>query len=98
MNLQVLGIIVGLLAGLIWEILVNTPYKSFLTLFPSQYLTGNKIHLHHWIWYVVIFLVIIVWSIRADKSFHPAVLMIESFILTALIYGFLKFPGWTSFS
>ena len=93
---QLLGIVVGLISGVVWEILVNTPYKNFSTLFSSVYV-DRKVHLHHWVWYVAIFTITILWAYKADRIIHPSVLFIIAFLIGALAYGFWKFPDWVSF-
>lgn len=97
--MQVLGIITGLMAGLVWEIIANNPYKEFSTLFPSRYIkySGNLIHIHHWIWYIFMLIIVIGWSYKTGRLLHPAVLFVIFFLGAALIYGFSKYPGWAIF-
>src|SRR5690242_9200509 len=99
MAYQILGILTGLFSGVILEILATSPYKHFPALFPSQInqSSSGKIHMHHWIWYFLTLLIVLIWSFKTEKLFHPAVLFISFFLAWAILLNFFKFPDWYVF-
>lgn len=96
---QLLAILVGLISGLTWEKLGTTPYKNIPTITPSLIIKqGEKsLHLHHWLLYLGILIVVIIISAKTNRVLHPSVLMIIFFLLGAMLYNFYKFPDWYIF-
>jgi hypothetical protein len=96
---QILGIIGGIVGGIIWERIGNSPFGEIKTITPSWFLNFSKysVHVHHWLGYLLLLLIIILIAYKTDRLFHPTALMIYSFFISAMIYGFLKFPGWRVF-
>ena len=91
----ILAIGIGSLAGVTWEYLSNKAFKHFSTLAPSYYLNG--IHLHHWLWYLLVLIIVVLVANKTNRISHPSVLMIVSAIVSALIYGFVFLDGWGKF-
>ena len=95
----IIGLIVGLISGMVFEKLGSTPWNNFQTLVPSLLIenSGKRFHLHHWIIYLSVFLIIAFVTWKTDRMFHPAVIFVLSFLAGSLIFGFLKFPDWLTF-
>ncbi len=91
----VLAIGLGGIAGFVWEYISNKPYKAFSTLIPSYYLKG--VHVHHWLWYLLVLTIVLIVALRTGRLFHPSILMIVSAIVAAMVYGFIFLEGWGSF-
>jgi len=96
---QSLAILVGLISGITWEKLGTTPYKNIATITPSLIvkLSGYNVHLHHWLIYLGLLILIIVIAAKTQRLVHPSVLMIIAFLITVILYDFIKFPDWYIF-
>ena len=96
---QLLAIFVGLIGGLTWEKLGTTPYKNIPTITPSWVINfyGKSLHVHHWLLYVGILIVVLTVAYKTNRLSHPSALMIFSFLLCAMLYYFYKFPDWYIF-
>jgi integral membrane sensor domain MASE1 len=96
---QLLGIIVGTFAGIVWEKISTAPYQELNQLVPSLIFNhaGRTFHLHHWPVYFLLLLVIVFVAVKTNRIFHPAVLMLAFFFIYALAYNFYKFPDWHIF-
>jgi hypothetical protein len=97
--MQIIGILVGIIGGVVWEMLSTSPFKNFPTLFPSLLVNNSSkiLHIHHWIFYLTVLLVTLGWSLKNQKLLHPAVLMIVAFLSSAILYNFYKFGDWYKF-
>jgi len=97
--IHVLGIIVGVISGTVWEFISTTPSQEHRTLVSSIFVnTSNKtFHFHHWLIYLGVIVLVLVWAIRTDKFLHPSVLMILSFLTSAIAFNFIKNPDWYIF-
>ena len=97
--MQILGIIIGIVSGIVWEFLATSPYKEHHALFPSLFINNSTrvIHIHHWLIYLASILIVIILSAKAHKIFHPAVLMVLSFLLAAIVYNVLRFTDLYKF-
>ncbi|KKR49769.1 MAG: hypothetical protein UT84_C0020G0013 [Candidatus Curtissbacteria bacterium GW2011_GWA1_40_16] len=97
--MQVLGIFIGLISGLVWEMLSTSPFNNFPTLIPSLIVkTSTKnMHLHHWPIYLIALIILGVWSYKTTRITHPAILMIMSALFTAIVYNIFKSPDWYKF-
>lgn len=96
---QIIGIITGVTSGIVWEIIGTSPFKNIPTITPSLIikLNNKNFHLHHWPVYLLILLIIIFWSTKTARIFHPSVLMIISFLSSAITYNIIKFSDWYIF-
>jgi hypothetical protein len=96
---HLLAIVVGFISGGTWEYLANKPHKAFPTLVQSRFIavSGKTIHLHHWLWYGLMLLIIVLWALKTGRFDHPAVLLALSALMGALLYGFIYFPNWLKF-
>ncbi|MBI2598770.1 hypothetical protein HYW40_00915 [Candidatus Curtissbacteria bacterium] len=92
---QIVGIIAGLIAGLIWEKLSTMPWDGHPTLIRSLILNinGARIHVHHFVAYFIIVSAVVVIALRTNRIFHPAVLMVLSFLFSAFFYYVWKYTG-----
>jgi len=97
---QIVGILVGIISGLTWERLGTTPYKNISSVIPSLIIEklGKPLHLHHWPFYLLILVIVGVWSMKTERIFHPAILFVIFFLLSAIIYDFIRFPDSFKFS
>jgi|SRR3989344_25474 len=97
---EIVGILVGIISGLTWEKLGTTPYKNIPSVIPSLIIEkqGESFHLHHWPFYLLILIIVGVWSIKTERLFHPAILFVIAFLSSAIIYNFLHFPDSFKFS
>jgi hypothetical protein len=91
-----IAIIVGVLAGVIWELKATAQKVGGDSLFPSIIIPykGRKIHLHHWTTYVLIEIFVSYWAINFSYWQNPFVLLIFFFFLTATVTNFVKFRDW----
>lgn len=96
---QLLGILIGIISGVTWEKLGTTPYKDIPTITPSLIinLSGKHLHLHHWLVYLALLIITIIIAIKTHRLLHPSVLMLTMFLLSAMLYDFIKFPDWYIF-
>jgi len=96
---QLLGILVGAISGVTWEFLGTTPHKNIPTFTPSLIINlfGKTLHLHHYLLYLAVLIILGIYAVKTNRIFHPSVLMIFFFILAAIIYNFLKFRDWYVF-
>lgn len=96
---QIVGILVGIISGLTWENLGTTPYKNIPSVIPSLIIDkqGKSFHLHHWPFYLLIIVIVGIWSIKTERIFHPAILYVVAFLLSATIYNLLNFPDSLKF-
>jgi len=94
-----MAIFIGLISGITWEKLGTTPYKNIPTITSSLNVNfdGKNLHLHHWLLYLGILIIVLIISSKTNRLFHPSVLMIFSFLLGAILYNFYKFPDWYIF-
>jgi len=99
MLVQWLGILTGFFSGMVWEMIATAPYKNHQTLINSILLDNyNKlIHLHHWVLYFFLIILLVIWSARTDRLFHPAVLMIILFLLGAIAFNYYKYQDFFIF-
>jgi hypothetical protein len=97
--MQILGIFIGLVSGIIWEMLSTSPFKDFPTLIPSLLVNNSSkiLHIHHWTIYIAIIFIVLLWSLKTQRLFHPAILMVLSFFVGAIVYNFWKFSDWHKF-
>lgn len=95
----IVGIIIGAISGIVWEWLATSPFRNHSTLFPSVIINNSdkSIHIHHWIYYLLAGAVISIWALKTGKLLHPAILMINSFLIAAIVYNFWKYPDWYKF-
>lgn len=95
----VIGIIVGVISGVVWEWLATSPFGGHSALFSSVIVQGSNksFHIHHWIYYLLAFAVISIWAIKTGRFLHPAILMVLSFFVAAMLYNFWKFHDWYKF-
>ncbi len=98
-NSQFLGVITGVFAGVVWEILSTAPFGSIPTMLPSLilHLFEREIHIHHWLVYAAIIVVTTALSIKTGRLWHPAVLMVLFFLISGIVYNWLKFSNWHVF-
>ncbi len=96
---EIVGIALGLIGGAVWEKLATTPYGNEPTLIQSLIIKvhGENIHIHHFIAYLAIVLTIITVAIKTNRIFHPAVLMILSFLFSAFFYYVWKYTDLHTF-
>jgi hypothetical protein len=99
--MKLIWIVLGAILGILWE-RYSTSHswnKHRTTLFPSLIFRrhGKSLHLHHWLFYFVGGLVLSIWAILAGKFMTPAVLLVISFIVAAIVYNFKKYPDWYKF-
>lgn len=96
---QLLAIFIGFISGLTWEKLGTMPYKNIPTITPSLIVNfnGKSLHLHHWLLYLGILIIVLIISNKTNRFTHPSALMIFSFLLGAMLYNFYKFPDWHMF-
>lgn len=97
---QIVGILVGVISGLTWEKLGTTPYKNIPSLIPSLVIEkqGKSLHIHHWPLYLLILVIVGIWSIKTERIFHPAILFAIAFLFSAIIYNFIQFPDSFKFT
>lgn len=95
--MQLLGVLVGTIVGIIWEFLSTTQFKTHETLLPSLIINSSSktVHFHHWLAYFGLIIVVVFLSIKSQKLLHPAVLMVLSFLISAIVYDFWKYPDWS---
>jgi hypothetical protein len=96
---QLLAILVGLISGITWEKLGLTPYKNIPTITPSLIVNvaGKNLHLHHWLLYLGLLIILLIITYKTNRLTHPSALMIFSFLLGAMVYNLIKFPDWHIF-
>lgn len=96
---QICGVVVGATAGVTWELLATSRFGHFRTLIPSLFVKegGSTWHIHHWILYAIVLLIITIISYKTERLSHPAVLFLGSAIIAAIIFNFIVFKDWNLF-
>jgi len=88
-----LAVVVGGWGGVVWEYLANKPYGKHQTLVDSVFvnLFGTRVHLHHWLAYIVALAVLSVWGYFSGRLLHPAVVFLISVLVAAILYNFIYY-------
>lgn len=96
---HLLAIIVGFSSGIVWEYLGLKPYGKFETFFRSRYVevTGKQIHLHHWLLYLLVLIILGLWGYKTDRLSHPFLIYAFALLFGAFTYGLVKYPDWLRF-
>jgi hypothetical protein len=96
---QLLGIVVGLLGGIVWEKLGTVSWHGFSSLVPSLIIKfgGQTIHLHHWLIYFFMLITVVCLAWKTERLNHPAILFLISFLMGTIFYNFWRFPDWFKF-
>jgi len=97
--LQGVGVVVGILAGVVWEVLGTIPFGEHETLVPHlEVKLGSRVwQWHHWPLYLFLFVAVEVVAMRTGRMWHPAVVMLLSFLAAAMAYNIMKYPDWYKF-
>ncbi len=95
----ILAIGAGTFSGLVWEYLGNKPHFDFPALMPSLFVKweGRPLHLHHWLAYAFILVVLSLFAYKTNRLSHPAIIFLLSFFGSALITGFFILDGLLNF-
>ncbi len=99
MTLQLVGIISGIIIGSVWEILGTSTYHGNSSLVPSLFVNffSKNFHLHHWVIYFLLTLLVAVIAYKTDRLFHSSILLILFFLISATVFNILRFPDWYKF-
>lgn len=96
---QVIGVVAGLCAGIIWENLATSKFGHFYTLIPSMFVKegGTTYHLHHWVLYALTLVVIIFLAYKTDRLTHPAILFLLGGFFGGILVDALSFRDFAIF-
>lgn len=93
---QIIGVLVGFSAGIVWEKLATDRFGHFRTLFPSMLIKDGAatFHLHHWLLYLISVIVILFFAYKTGRLTHPAILFVVSGLIGAILFDIFSFRDW----
>ena len=96
---HLLAVIAGFTSGIVWEYLGLKSYGEFKTFVQSRFVevSGRQIHLHHWLLYLLVLIILGFWGYKTDRLSHPSLIFVFALLFGAFTYGFIKYPDWMRF-